>query len=55
MKNEAITWTDPYAKKDPKEAECFATCVIDGYAWRVAPEGQTYCAGKAENLNKGGD
>ena len=41
-------WIDEYAKKRPEELTSYATCVVDGYKWRVSPSGKTYCAGKAE-------
>ena len=52
MTQEAIYWTDPYAKKNDKELQSYATCIVDGYSWRVAKSGKTYCAGKVENLKK---
>jgi len=51
----AIYWTDQYTKKDPKEFDSYATCVIDGRAWRVSKSGQTYCAGKIEKLKESKD
>jgi len=41
-----ITWEDEYPKKDPRELTAYATCIIDGYKWRVDEEGKTYCAGR---------
>jgi len=48
MNQEPIYWIDPYAKKHDKELEAFATCVIDGYMWKVDKTGRTYCAGKVK-------
>jgi len=52
VKMEAIYWIDPYAKKSDKELDSYATCVIDGWAWRLTKELKTYCAGKVENLKR---
>ena len=47
MAQDTIYWIDPYANKKHKdELESYATCVIDGYGWRVAPSGRRYCSGK---------
>ena len=51
MAQDKITWEDEYAKKHKDEWPTAATCIIDGYRWRVDEEGRTYCAGKS----KGGD
>ena len=48
MANEPIYWLDPYAKKSDKELQSYATCVIDGYGWRVSSSGKTYCSGKVK-------
>lgn len=48
--NEPVYWIDPYAKKTAQELDSHATCVIDGWAWRISPDLKTYCAGKVENL-----
>jgi len=48
----AIYWIDLYAKKDPRNLDSYATCVIDGYGWRVSKTGRTYCAGEVEKLLK---
>jgi len=52
MSQEPIYWIDEYAKKKPEELTCYATCIIDGYAWRVTVNGQTYCAGKADEIKE---
>ena len=48
MAQETIYWIDPYTKKKPEELESYATCVIDGYGWRVTPSGRTVCSGKVK-------
>lgn len=57
MAQDKIYWEDEYAKKHPNELTSYATCIVDGYKWRVrevkgsSPIGnllQTYCAGKAK-------
>ena len=48
MAQDAIYWLDPYAKKGKDELQGYATCVIDGYGWRVSPSGKTYCSGKVK-------
>jgi len=47
---DSIYWIDPYDKKSDKELQAYATCVIDGYGWRLTPQLKTYCAGKVEDL-----
>tara|TARA_Y100000310_G_scaffold204700_1_gene204932 strand:- start:4353 stop:4517 length:165 start_codon:yes stop_codon:yes gene_type:complete len=49
---DAIYWIDQYAKKDPHNLDSYATCVVDGYKWRLEENGKTYCAGKVEKLLK---
>jgi len=48
MKQETVYWVDEYAKKKPEELQSYATCVIDGYCWKVSPSGRTYCSGKVK-------
>ena len=50
MVQESIYWTDEYPKKDARELQSHATCIIDGYKWRVHPSGRTYCAGKVKEV-----
>jgi len=48
-----VRWADPYPKKDDRELQGYATCVIDGKGWRVSPSGRTYCIGRVEILPDG--
>ena len=47
---DAVYWTDPYPKNKDKELQSYATCVIDGHKWKVAPSGRNYCSGKVKEL-----
>jgi len=46
--SEQITWEDEYPVKNPRELISYATCIVDGYKWRVDEKGKTYCAGRKE-------
>ena len=48
-------WIDEYAKKRPEELTSCATCVVDGYKWRVRKDGTTYCAGRATKVDGTGN
>lgn len=49
-----IDWIDRYdlpSGADPKKyLTAYATCVIDGYGWRISKSGQTYCSGKVKEV-----